>query len=247
MADELKLSYGVDLRAFERQLTGIQKTALPAAQAGYLNTLAFGARRNLLTAFDKEIEGGPTPFTKRAPVVDKATASSGKPEAIVRLLPDQARYLQYSIFGGIRRAGDPGASRWDVLTGAAETNAYGNVKKGYIKRASKRAKTEKERRAVQRRKRDELRAAGKSTTKARWMTPARQPGVFFGEIRHAKGYWQRPATQGGKLTLLARFSDSAKYKTTVHWDAAIQRAVFIENPKAVFGAELKRALSKLPK
>lgn len=247
MADDLKLTYGVDLRAFERQLTGIQKTALPAAQACYLNTLAFGVRKNLLTAFDKEIEGGPTAFTKRAPVVDKATASSAKPEAVVRLLPDQARYLRYSIFGGVRRAGDPGASRWDVLTGAAETNAYGNIKKGYVKRIGKKARTERERRAALRHKRDELRAAGKSTATARWMTPTRQPGIFFDEVRHAKGYWQRPSMPGGKLTLLARFSDNAKYKTSLHWDAAIQKAVFINDPKGVFDAELKRALSKLPK
>lgn len=247
MADDLKLTYGIDLQSFEKQLTAIQKKALPAAQAGYLNSLAFGARKHILAAFDKEIEGGPTPFTKRAPVVDKAAATFGKPEAVVRLLPDQARYLQYSIFGGVRRAGDPGASRWDVLTGAAETNSYGNIKKGYIKRISKKAKNERERRAALRHKRDELRAAGKSTTKAKWMTPTRQPGVFFGEIRHARGYWQRPVTPGGKLTLVARFSDSAKYKTSVHWDAAIQSAVFINDPKGVFDAELKRALSKLPK
>ncbi|WP_427145212.1 hypothetical protein [Rhizobium pisi] len=246
MADELKLNYGVDLKGFERQLTAIEKTALPAAQAGYLNAVAFGARKNLQTALNKEITGGPVPFTKRGVVVDKAS-SSGKPEAAVRLLPEQARYLQYPILGGVRRAGDPGAGRWDVMTDAAERNSFGNIKKGYVKRVSKKAKTERERRAALRHKRDELRAAGKSTSKARWMTPTRQPGVFFSEIRHAKGYWQRPTTPGGKLTLLARFSDNAKYKTTVHWDAAIQRAVFIENPKAVFDAELRRALAKLPK
>lgn len=247
MADDLKLTYDVDLKGFERQLTAIEKTVLPAAQAGYLNAVAFGARKNLLTAFDKEIKGGPTPFTKRAPVVDKATASSSKPEAGVRLLPDQARYLQYPLLGGIRRAGDSGASRWDVMTDAAERNNYGNVRKGYLKRVSKKAKTEKERRAAQRHKRDELRAAGKSTAKAEWMTSTRLPGIFFGEIRHAKGYWQRPSAPGGKLMLLARFSTNAKYKTTVHWDAAIQKAVFINDPKGVFDAELRRALSKLPK
>ncbi|TBA24750.1 hypothetical protein [Rhizobium ruizarguesonis] len=245
MADDLKLTYGVDLKGFERQLTAIQKTALPAAQAGYLNALAFGARKNLQTAFDKEIAGGPTPFSKRAPVVDKASA--GKPEAVVRLLPEQARYLQYPILGGVRRAGDPGASRWDVLTGASETNTYGNIKKGYVKRVSKRAKTERERRAVLRQKREELRAAGKSTAKAKWMTSTRPAGVFFAEVRQAKGYWQRPSTPGGKLTLLARFSDNAKYSTSIHWDAAIQKAVFINDPKAAFDAELRRALSRLPK
>ncbi|WSH00285.1 hypothetical protein U8P71_17165 [Rhizobium ruizarguesonis] len=111
MADDLKLTYGVDLKAFERQLTAVQKQALPAAQAGYLNAVAFGARKNLQTALENEILGGPVPFTKRAVVVDKAAVSSGKPEAAVRLLPEQARYLQYPILGGVRRAGDPGASR----------------------------------------------------------------------------------------------------------------------------------------
>ncbi|TBY57697.1 hypothetical protein E0H39_29775 [Rhizobium leguminosarum bv. viciae] len=247
MADEFKLTYGVDLKSFERQLTAIQRQALPAAQAGYLNALAFGARKNLQTAFDKEIAGGPVAFTKRGVVVDKAGTTSGKPEAAVKLLPEQAWYLQYPLLGGVRRAGDPGASRWDVLTGAAETNSFGNIKKGYIRRVAKKAKTEKERRAALRQKRDELRAAGKSTGKAKWATGTRAPGIFFAEVRHAKGYWQRPSTPGGKLTLLARFSTNAKYKSSIHWDAAIQRAVFINDPKGVFDAELRRALSKLPK
>ncbi|MBY5329560.1 hypothetical protein [Rhizobium leguminosarum] len=246
MADDLKLTYGVDLKSFEKQLTAIQKTALPAAQAGYLNAVAFGARKNLQNAFDKEIAGDPVAFTKRGVVVDKAT-SSGEVEAAVKLLPEQARYLQYPLLGGIRRAGDPGAGRWDVMTDAAERNSYGNVRKGFLKRVSKKAKTERERRAALRHKREELRAAGRSTAKAKWMTSARPPGIFFAEVRHAKAYWQRPSTPGGKLTLLARFSDNAKYKTTINWDAAIQKAVFIESPKAVFDAELRRALAKLPK
>jgi hypothetical protein len=79
------------------------------------------------------------------------------------------------------------------------------------------------------------------------MTSTRPPGIFFAKVRHAKAYWQRPTTPGGKLTLLARFSDSARYRSTVHWDAAIQKAVFIENPKAVFDVELRRALFRLPK
>jgi hypothetical protein len=78
MADDLKLSYGVDLKSFEKQLTAVQKTALPAAQAGYLNAVAFGARKNLQTALEKEISGGPVPFSMRAVVVDKAAVSSGK-------------------------------------------------------------------------------------------------------------------------------------------------------------------------
>lgn len=246
MADDLTINYGVDLKAFERQLTAIQTTALPAAQAGYLNALAFGARKNLHTTFEKQIAGGPVTFTKRGIVVDKAT-TSGKPEAAVKLLPEQARYLQYPILGGIRRAGDPGAGRWDVMTDAAETDSFGNVKKGYIKRVSKKAKTERERRAVLRHKRDELRVAGNSTRKARWMTPTRQPGIFFAEIQHTKAYWQRPSTPNGKLTLLARFSDNAEYKTSLHWDAAVQKAVFINDPKGIFDAELRRALLRLPK
>ncbi|MBY5318202.1 hypothetical protein [Rhizobium leguminosarum] len=79
------------------------------------------------------------------------------------------------------------------------------------------------------------------------MTSTRPPGVFFAEVRHAKGYWQRPSTPGGKLTLLARFSENAKYKPSIHWDRAIQRAVFINDPKGVFDAELRRVLSKLSK
>lgn len=248
MADDLKLTYDIDLKSFERGLTAIQKQALPAAQVGYLNGLAFGARRHLQAAFEKEIAGGPTPFTKRAVVVDKAVVTSGgKPEALVRVQPDQARYLQYPILGGVRRAGDPGASRYDVLTEGAERNSYGNIRKGYVKRVAKKAKTEKERRRVLRQKRDEARAAGKPTGRYAWATPNRPPGVFFGEVRNAKGYWQRPTTRDGKLTLLARFSLNAKYKSTIDWDSAIGKAVFVEDSRGAFEKELRRALAKLPK
>jgi len=248
MSDDLKLSYGIDLRAFERQLTAIQKQALPAAQSGYLNALAFGARKSLLSAFEKEIAGGPVAFTKRGVVVDKSSpAASSKLESVVKLLPEQARYLQYPILGGARRAGDPGASRYDVLTEGRERNAYGNIRKGYLSRIAKKAKAEKNRRKSLRLKREELQSNGKPTARYKWSSGTRAPGVFFGEIRGAKGYWQRPSTPSDKLELLARFSERATYRTTVHWSRAIEKAVFIEDPKSVFNAELRRAIAKLAK
>ncbi|MGO6692531.1 hypothetical protein ACCS54_18755 [Rhizobium johnstonii] len=57
-----------------------------------------------------------------------------------------------------------------MLTDASDRNNYGNIRKGYVKRVAKKAKTEKERRAALRQKREELRAAGKSTAKAKWAT-----------------------------------------------------------------------------
>ncbi|MDR6587398.1 hypothetical protein [Agrobacterium tumefaciens] len=46
-----------DLRGFEKTLTKIEKTVLPTAQAGFLNGIAFGARKSLLKHADATIAG----------------------------------------------------------------------------------------------------------------------------------------------------------------------------------------------
>ncbi|UFS81529.1 MULTISPECIES: hypothetical protein [Rhizobium] len=239
-----------DTKSFERGLSRIEKQGLPEAQAGFLNGLAFGARKELLSYANRTIQGGPTPWTKRGFVVDKA-ASGKSPTAVVRIQDQQARYMDYQVNGGKRRKGDPGATPYDVLTDApdSEKNAFGNLKRGYLKRLARQAKTEKTKRARLHAKRDKLRAAGKSTKPARWATntPSGNAGIFFGKIGGQKGYWQRARKRDGdyRLTLLARLSDEADYKPSFQWDETVNASVRDQDPQKLYATELARALRKL--
>lgn len=238
-----------DLRGFEKTMSKIEKSVLPTAQAGFLNGIAFNARKSLLKHADATIAGKPTAWTKRGFVVDKATP--GSLESVIRIQPQQAGYMQYLVNGGIRRKGDVGATPFDVLTDAtdSEKNAYGNLKRGYLKKIARQARVEKTKRARLAAKRDKLRAAGKPTAPASWAAnnTSGKPGIFFGRIDGKKGYWQRAAKRDGdyKLKLLARMSDEAVYKPTFKWDETISASVKGSDPAKMYGAEITRALRKL--
>lgn len=247
-----KDGFDFDPRAVERTFAKIEKEALPAAQAGFLNGLAFGARKSLLAYADKTIAGGPTSWTRRGFIVDKAIATPGKPpEAVIRIQPQQASYMQFLINGGIRRAGSPGATPYDVMTDApdSEKDSFGNIRKGYLKRVARQAKAEKTKRARLAAKRQKLRGAGKSTAPARWSTnnPSGAPGLFFGVVDGKKGYWQRASKRDGdyKVKLLARMSDDAKYRPTFRWDDTITASIKSADPQKLYSEELTRALKKL--
>ncbi|MGO7273903.1 hypothetical protein ACCT18_01195 [Rhizobium ruizarguesonis] len=241
--------FDFDARVIEKTFAKAIPEAIQKAQVGLLNGLAFGARKSLLAYADKTIQGKPTAWTRKGFVVDKATP--GSMEAFVRIQPQQAGYMTYLINGGARKAGDVGATPYDVLTDApdSEKNAYGNLKRGYLKRIARQAKAEKTKRARLAAKRDKLRAAGKSTGPARWASnnPSGKPGIFFGRVGDQKGYWQRAAKRDGdyKLKLLARMSDEAVYKPSFQWDATISASIKVSDPQKLYAAEIARALRKL--
>ena len=237
-----------DLRGFEKAMTKLEKKVLPQAQAGFLNGIAFGARKALLKHADATIQGKPTAWTKRGFVVDKATPESL--ESVIQIQPQQAGYMTYMINGGVRRKGDVGATPFDVLTDApdSEKNAFGNLKRGYLKKIARQARVEKTKRARLAAKRDKLRAAGKATAPASWaVNSGGKPGIFFGQIDGKKGYWQRAAKRDGdyRLKLLARMSDEAKYTPTFRWDQTISASIKDSDPAKMYGNEIARALRKL--
>lgn len=239
--------FQVDTRSFEKSLTKIEKQVLPQAQAGFLNGLAFGARRSLLAYAEKNIEGSPNSWTKRGFVVKKATTTD--PEYSVEILPKQAKYMQYLVNGGERRAGDPGATKYDVRVDSASEskNRFGNAQRHYLGRISKKAKREKDKRLKLKARRDKLRASGKSVEVATWAANAKPTdgGVFFGRIRNTRGYWQRPEQRGGKLKLLVRFADAAKYDPTFRWDDTIASFIGAADLQKMYSAEITRAMKKL--
>jgi hypothetical protein len=236
-----------DLRGFTKDMTKLEKTVLPQAQAGFLNGIAFGARRGLLAYADKNIKGGPNPWTKKGFVVEKATPQNL--EASVSIRPEQARYMTYLINGGVRRAGDPGASKFDVRVDSSEDskNKLGNAPRHYLSRISKKAKREQDKRGKLKARRDKLRASGKSVEAATWgaQKKSTDSGIFFGRIRNTRGYWQRPEQRGGKLKLLIRFADAAKYDPTFKWDDTIESFVRAADLQKMYSAEITRALRKL--
>jgi hypothetical protein len=238
-----------DVRSFEKNMTKLEKKVLPQAQAGLLSGMAFGARKALLSYADKNIKGGPNAWTRRGFAVDKATPETLT--AAVSIRPEQARYMTYLINGGVRRAGDPGASRYDVRVDSDETqkNDQGNIKKGYMGRVARQARAEKLKRVKMKAKRDKLIAAGKPTTTARWLASnaGAKPGLFFGSIDDKKGYWQRPDKRGGKLKMLVRFNDEAAYKPTFRWDDTVSGSLKGLDLGKLYAAEIDRALRKLTK
>lgn len=243
----MNLDFTIDIRQLQSGLDRLEKKVLPTAQAGFLNGLAFGARKHLAAYAEKTIQGKPTGWTKRGFVVDKA--QPGKmPAATVRIQQQQSQYMTYLINGGTRRAGDAGASSFDVrVGGAAEgTNTYGNMKRNYLKQVARKAKSEKTKRARLAKKRETLRKKGLPTTPARWMNnnPTLSPGIFFGKIGGRRGYWERARFSGGdyKIKLLVAFSDAAKYRPSFLWDAEIGKSIRIQNTAKLFDAELTRAL-----
>lgn len=158
--------------------------------------------------------------------------------------------MTYLVNGGVRKKGDVGATPYDVLTDAAgdQKNSFGNLKRGYLKRLARQAKTEKTKRARLRAKRDKLRADGKSVMSVSWNSNSNgKPGTFFGRIGNQKGYWQRAAKRDGvyKLKLLARMSDEATYKPTFRWDETISASVNASDLAKIYSAEITRALRKL--
>lgn len=244
------MEFTFDTRQLQSAFTKIEKQALPAAQAGFLNGIAFAARKQLLSYAEKTIDGKPTPWTKKGFVVDKAVP--GKvPEAAVRIQPQQAAYMTYLISGGTRRAGDPGATKYDVRVGGAKEglNAFGNMKKNFLKQVARKAKAEKTKRARLAKKRENLRKKGLSTAPARWMNnnPSGNPGIFFGKIGGKRGYWERARMRDGdyKIKLLIAFADDAKYRPTFKWNDEILKSISVQNTSKLFDAELARALRSI--
>ena len=247
MAKNGDFAFDFDLKGFEKTLTKLEKQVLPQAQRGFLNGIAFGARRSLLAYAEKNIEGHPNAWTKRGFVVKKATAAN--PEYSVEILPEQAKYMQYLVNGGERHAGDPGATKYDVRVDSApeSKNRFGNAQRHFLSRISKKAKREKDKRSKLKARRDKLRASGKSVEVATWAAAKKSTdaGVFFARIRNTRGYWQRPEQRGGKLKLLVRFADAAKYDASFKWDDTIASYVKAADLQKMYGAEITRALRKL--
>ena len=100
MADSLTISVKTDLKDVTRYLTRIQRKQVPFATALALTTTAKDVQRAETVQLTKKLDR-PTPFTKRSMGIKAATKRRLTAEVFIKRI--QARYLQWQIFGGVRR------------------------------------------------------------------------------------------------------------------------------------------------
>lgn len=197
-----------DLASLRRQFAAVESDLMKAA-AATLTAAAFEGRRGIIAELRRVFDRPREWTVDRAWLVDKAKPADGaRMFAVLKAKPEQAKVLQYQIDGGIRRKGDPGATKHDVPVGAApeHTDQFGGIKKGSLKKIAKAAKSEKGKRLTLAGRRAAVRALRNDATteKARaraglrlkplkWVTKSgNEPGTFFGTIDGVRGYWERP-------------------------------------------------------
>lgn len=128
------LNVEADFKALERALDDTPQKQLPFAMMLALNDTAkdvkLAEERQIGRIFDR-----PTPFTKKAVYVRRATKSGLT--AQVGIKPVQAEYLGLQVKGGIRRP----KRRALVIGRGLRRNKYGNLPKGAVKRAESKGQT----------------------------------------------------------------------------------------------------------
>lgn len=256
----LNFQMDIDYRSIEKTLSDIHKKALPKAAAGFLNGIAFEARKQLINhtaeAFDGHVK-----FTEKAWIVNKARPDSGASMyAEVKALPLQAKYLKFQIDGGTRRTGDAGSGPRDLFVFGAKLNKAGNIRKGYVSELSRKNREEKANRKNLRSQREAARISGMDTSAfAYFRVHKNRPGIFFGEIGGTIGYWQRPKRskaarkrQAGvisvvyteKMKPLLSVSSAARYKPRFSYKKMIENSIKAKATSGNFNIELRRYLKK---
>lgn len=75
-----------------------------------INEVAFGAMRFEKGQLPRRLDR-PSTFTARGVQVDRAAATQGTPEAVVKISEQRAKYLQFQEFGGTLNKGNASATR----------------------------------------------------------------------------------------------------------------------------------------
>lgn len=123
----MQLSLRSNVRDVERDLSDAARRQLPFATSVALNDTAKDIQKNETRRLSKRLDR-PTPFTKRAYGVRRATKR--RLEARVFVKPIQARYLEKQEDGGLVRP----KGRALLVPHKARVNKYGNLPRGAVKR-----------------------------------------------------------------------------------------------------------------
>jgi len=117
----IEISIEQDLERLTRHLSDLERKQLPFATAKALTKTAWDVRNHLAERLPRWLDR-PTPFTKRAFRVKRATKT--KQVASVYVQEIQERYLRYQIEGGTRT---PKGAGIPVPTHNLRLNRYGNM------------------------------------------------------------------------------------------------------------------------
>lgn len=123
----MRISVNVELERVVKSLQGFQRDQLPFAMAKTLTDTAREVKDKLTEALPRQLDK-PTPFTMRAFGFTPATKQSL--EATVFIRPDQFKYLQFQIDGGVRRS----QKRAIVIPKDVALNEFGNMPRREIKK-----------------------------------------------------------------------------------------------------------------
>lgn len=185
------------LRDLAGDLDDLSERSLKRVLYGSLDDVSEDANRRLSRVFDRQIEGGPTDFTRILPgsktssvVNNRAQRSGRRILSTLQVQRRQSTYLKYALGDEADRdAGDVGAAEAHVFVPNEDNlsksqgirlTGEGNMPRNALKTLVKRSKPRGLTKTGKRRK------------------PGRFGGVFFGKAGRGStmGFWQRSANDG---------------------------------------------------
>lgn len=122
----IQIKIKADTKRVKKWLRKVEKKQIPFATARAITQTLQVAKKDLIRQLDKDINR-PTPFTRRGFRVDGANKQTltGR----VFILPIQARYLAFQIFGGVKLPKGTALALRPIKPGAGRIslNRFGNV------------------------------------------------------------------------------------------------------------------------
>lgn len=193
-----------------RRTFGGLEADINKAAAATLNATVFAARTGVIDGSKRTFDRPRDWSTSKAWLFTKAMPADGpRMFAELKAKPEQAKVLSLQIDGGVRKKGDPGATRYDVPVGADDTrtDAFGGLARGALKALGKMAKKERVARAALAPRRAAVRTlrnaapsekarvrVAKRLQPLKWVVKSKnEPGIFVGTVGGVRGYWTRPA------------------------------------------------------
>lgn len=128
----IQISVRTDIKAAIAKLNRLQREQVPFATAKALTMTAKDAQSALDVAMETQLDN-PTPFTKRAIGIERATKQNLTARVFIK--PTQLAYLQWQVAGGTR--GPKG--RAIPIPQSVPLNQYGNMTRNKVKQLMARA------------------------------------------------------------------------------------------------------------
>ncbi|POC58486.1 hypothetical protein CRN37_09475 [Vibrio vulnificus] len=123
----MQINADINIKSLESAFASLGKQA-PFAMALSLTKTAQQAQKDATQELDKDLDN-PTPFTKKAVGIKKATKTSQVAHVFIK--DKQASYLKYQIKGGTRTASK---GQQVVIPQYKQRNKYGNLPRNKLRR-----------------------------------------------------------------------------------------------------------------